>query len=116
MVKRKKMTTLGALIPAIDTGAKKQGAVSTRRAAAKKKAAPIAVSAPPVADKDELAKVEVLKTSIYLPLPVDRELNQLAMNESQTSRKKVHDYFLEAIDLLLADRGRPSIAKLVEKA
>lgn len=116
MVNRKKMTTLAALIPATDTGAKKQANVSARRSASKK-ASPIAASEKPEpASEDKAAKAEMVKTSIYLPLPVYRELNQLAVNESHTSRKKMHDYFLESIDLLLKSKGRPGIAELVKKA
>lgn len=108
MSKRKKMTTLDALMPATDTGA-------TRRAASKK-AAPIVASRKVEEPNTEKSKTDVLKTSLYLPLPVYKKLNALAMDESIGSRKKVHDYYLEAIDLLLKSKGLPSMNELIAKA
>ena len=46
--------------------------------------------------------------ALYLRIPVHRQLRMLAFEED----KKMHDLFMEALDMLLADRGLPSIAEL----
>ena len=41
----------------------------------------------------------------YLPLPVHEQLRRLAFEENQ----KIHDYLIEGLDLVFANRGLPAI-------
>lgn len=50
----------------------------------------------------------VKQQALYLKHPVHRQLRVLAFEED----KKMHDLCLEALDLLFADRGLPSIDEL----
>ncbi len=50
----------------------------------------------------------VKQQALYLKHPIHRQLRTLAFEEE----KKMHDLFLEAIDLLFADRGLPSCSEL----
>lgn len=61
-------------------------------------------------------KHEVVRHMLYLPLPVYDQIQSLVFEEQrgQTKRRKTHDYFLEAIDLLFKKKGLKSIKDLVE--
>jgi hypothetical protein len=50
-------------------------------------------------------------TSVYLSKPVLRELKLIAIHHE----RKMHDILLEAVNLVLAKYGRPSISDLGEK-
>ena len=52
-------------------------------------------------------KEPIIKHSIYLLLSADEQLRDLVLEEQRGNpkKRKMHDYFLEAIDLLFADRG-----------
>ena len=60
--------------------------------------------------KEQLTKRRpgIKQPALYLKNPVHKQLKLLAFEED----KKMHDLFLEAIDMLLADRGLPSIREL----
>ena len=60
-------------------------------------------------------KHEIVKQMLYLPLPVAEQLRSLHFEEQrgQAKRIKMHDYFLEAIDLLFKNRGVKSIEDLI---
>lgn len=64
----------------------------------------------------ESQKHEVVRHMLYLPLPVYDQMQSLVFEEQrgQTKRRKTHDYFLEAIDLLFKKKGLKSIKDLVE--
>ena len=101
-----------------DTGAKKQSTVSTRRAA---KPAPIAAAKKKVKEPDTepatRADVRTVKSSVYIPEPVYDQLVALQTLErkSQNRRVKIHDYIMEGLGLVFADRGLKPIAELVGK-
>jgi len=50
----------------------------------------------------------VKQHTAYLPLPVHEQLRKLAFEEDG----KIHDYIIEGLDLVFADRGLPSIKDL----
>ena len=62
-------------------------------------------------------KHEVVKLMLYLPLPVADQLRGLHFEEQrgQAKKRKMHDYCLEAIDLLFKSRGLKSIEELTGK-
>lgn len=59
---------------------------------------PVAAPKPP-SDK--------IKSSLYLPPAVQDRLREIAFTE----RKKIHDLFLEGIDLVIESRGHPERAR-----
>ena len=52
-------------------------------------------------------KEPIIKHSIYLLLSADEQLRDLVLEEQRGNpkKRKMHDYFLEAIDLLFVSRG-----------
>lgn len=52
-------------------------------------------------------KEPIIKHSIYLLLSADEQLRDLVLEEQRGNpkKRKMHDYFLEAIDLLFKSRG-----------
>ncbi|MBX7222580.1 MAG: hypothetical protein K1Y36_21720 [Blastocatellia bacterium] len=53
-------------------------------------------------------KKPIVYQTLYLPVQVHEQLRHLAFVE----HKKLHDYYLEGIDLVLKNRGLKSIAEL----
>jgi hypothetical protein len=109
MVNRKR-TSLDALISQTDTDAVRRAEFSPSRKSgkAKKRAAPSDEANAP-ATKDE-----IVRQTLYLPLPVLDQLRDLFSEEQrgQVKRRRMHDYFLEGIDLLFKNRGLKSIEEL----
>ncbi len=116
----KKRTGLDALgldssISSIDTGAKgKKNAAGSRRsakaaspAAAKEIASPIEKSV----KETKISKDNIAKTTVYVPKVVFEQWRELAFTE----RKKMHDYLLEGLNRVFADRGLKSIDELTGK-
>lgn len=62
-------------------------------------------------------KNEIVKATIYLPLQVFDQLRSLHFDEQRgrAKRIKMHDYFLESLDLLFKQRGLKSISELTKK-
>jgi hypothetical protein len=62
-------------------------------------------------------KREVIRHMLYLPLPVYDQLQDMILEEQrgQTKRRKMHDYLLDAIDLLFKEKGLKSISELTSK-
>lgn len=62
-------------------------------------------------------KHEIVKLMLYLPLPVADQLRGLHFEEQrgQAKKRKMHDYCLEALDLLFKNRGLKSIEELTAK-
>ena len=52
-----------------------------------------------------IRKAAVKQQTVYLPIPVYEQLRQLAFEE----RAKMHDYYLEGLDLVFEKRGLKSI-------
>lgn len=116
MATRKKRTSLDALISPADTGALRRSQASPARKSGKGKAAKKAAAPVDVADAPA-SKDEVVRQTLYLPLPVADQLRDLFSEEQrgQVKRRRMHDYFLEGINLLFKDRGLKSIAELTGK-
>ena len=115
MATRKKRTSLDALISPADTGAARRSQASPARKSGKVKAEKKTAAS---ADVGEAAgKDEIARQSLYLPLPVLDQLRDLLFEEQrgQVKRRRMHDYFLEGIDLLFRDRGLKSIDELTGK-
>ena len=58
--------------------------------------------------KKATEKPETAKTTVYVPRSVFEQWRELAFTE----RKKMHDYLLEGLDRVFADRGLKSISEL----
>ena len=50
----------------------------------------------------------VKQHTAYLPLPVHEQLRKLAFEEN----RKIHDYLVEGLDRVFADRGLPAVGDL----
>jgi hypothetical protein len=61
---------------------------------------------PPEAKQGRFPQLK--QQTVYLSHPMHRQIRRLAFEEE----KKMHDLWLEAIDMLFADRGLPSRAEL----
>ena len=58
--------------------------------------------------KKDQGKVDVKKTSIYVPMQAYEQLRELAFSE----KGKMHDYYLEGLDLVFKKRGLKSLDEL----
>ncbi len=116
MAIRKKRTSLDALISPADMGAVPSSQVSPARKFSKVKAKKKA-AAPSQRGEAIKGKDEIIRQTLYLPLPVLDQLRDLFFEEQrgQVKRRRMHDYFLEGIDLLFKDRGLKSIEELTGK-
>lgn len=108
----RKRTSLDALISPAEADAPRRavgpaGGRSGKPRAAKK------TQAQDAAEGSE-SKSEIVRQTLYLPLPVFDQLRDLFFEEQrgQVKRRRMHDYFLEGIDLLFKDRGLKSIEEL----
>ncbi len=116
MATRRKRTSLDALISPVspDPGGESQAspAKKSSRARAGKKAVAPAERAEAPGTRDE-----IVRQTLYLPLPVFDQLRDLFFEEQrgQVKRRRMHDYFLEGINLLFKDRGLKSIEELTGK-
>jgi hypothetical protein len=111
----RKRTSLDALISPADTAAE-----SRPQAARSKTVRAAKAVGKNVARGEEGApagKDEIVRQTLYLPLPVFDQLRELFFEEQrgQVKRRRMHDYFLEGIDLLFKDRGLKSIGELTGK-
>lgn len=113
MITRKKRTSLDALVSPADAGLTLRSQPSSGKKLKEPKAAKEAVVQ---AGGEEVAegKDEIVRQTLYLPLPVFDQLRDLLFEEQrgQVKRRRMHDYFLEGIDLLFKDRGLKSIEEL----
>lgn len=92
----KKRTSLDAILP---TSAERLNAASKAIVHQEHNAEPA---------KADGRRPHVKQQALYLKHSVHRQLRVLAFEEE----KKMHDLCLEALDLLFANRGLPSIAEL----
>ncbi len=95
---KKKRTSLDAVLP---PAAKKEEHVAVE---------PAATDSPQQKDAPS-KRPHVKQQALYLKHPVHRQLRFLAFEEDT----KMHDLCLEALDLLFANRGLPSIAELLQE-
>jgi hypothetical protein len=111
----RKRTSLDALISPADTGAARRSQASPARKSGKGKSDKKAAEPEKVEASGE--KGEIVRQTLYLPLPVFDQLRELFFEEQrgQVKRRRMHDYFLEGIDLLFKDRGLKSIEELTGK-
>jgi hypothetical protein len=59
----------------------------------------------------EKRRPQVKQQTAYLPLPVYRQLRELAFVEE----RKMHDYLLQGLDKVFQEKGLKSIAELTSK-
>lgn len=122
MTNKKKRTSLdalglGATVSSTDTGAKSPKKVTGSRRSAKAENADnsASASASPIEKPQQKAvtkeKEEIVKTTVYAPRSVFEQWRELAFTE----RKKMHDYLLEGLERVFADRGLKSIDELTGK-
>lgn len=113
MVNRKR-TSLDALISPGDAGAVRRAEVSPARKSGKAKATKKQAASPASADA-QATNDEIVRQTLYLPLPVLDQLRDLLFEEQrgQVKRRRMHDYFLEGVDLLFKSRGLKSIEELM---
>lgn len=112
----RKRTSLDALISPADTGAVRRSAAASPARKSGKAKAEKKLAAPEGAEASG-EKGEIVRQTLYLPLPVFDQLRELFFEEQrgQVKRRRMHDYFLEGIDLLFKDRGLKSITELTGK-
>jgi hypothetical protein len=108
----RKRTSLDALISPAEADTPRRAPSSAEGKPGKARAAKKA-SARAAAETPE-ARSEIVRQTLYLPLPVFDQLRDLFFEEQrgQVKRRRMHDYFLEGIDLLFKDRGLKSIEEL----
>ena len=116
MVTKKKRTSLDALISSADIGATRRAESSPSRKPGGAKAKRGGAATLEVAEA-ATSKDEIVRQTLYLPLPVFDQLRDLFFEEQrgQVKRRRMHDYFLEGINLLFKDRGLKSIEELIGK-
>ena len=57
----------------------------------------------------ELKRPNVKQHTAYLPLAIHEQLRKLAFEEN----RKMHDYLVEGLDCVFADRGLPAVKDLI---
>lgn len=101
----KKRTSLDAVFAAEELPAPKQ----TKKNSARSK--PVEAAKPTVAAIQQQERVggskrhSVKQHTAYLPLAVHEQLRKLAFEEN----RKMHDYLMEGLDRVFADRGLPAV-------
>jgi hypothetical protein len=113
MVTKKKRTSLDALVSPVDTDSAVRSQSSSVKRPKELKAGKRAAMPVEVAETTS-GRDEIVRQTLYLPLPVFDQLRDLLFEEQrgQVKRRRMHDYFLEGIDLLFKDRGLKSIQEL----
>jgi hypothetical protein len=66
------------------------------------------MSAPEAERGGDLKRPNVKQHTAYLPLAVHEQLRKLAFEEN----RKMHDYLVEGLDRVFADRGLPALKDL----
>ena len=108
---RKKRTGLDALgigggISSTDPDVKEMNTISrVRRSETPSNNSP---TASPMEKSKPKEKAEIAKTTVYVPRAVFEQWRELAFAE----RKKMHNYLLEGLERVFADRGLKSIGEL----
>ena len=102
----KKRTSLDAVFGAT---VRPPTAEPKRRSRTRREEPARAVPAPDVEESREVAdapkRPAVKQHTAYLPLPVHEQLRKLAFEEN----RKIHDYLMEGLDRVFADRGLPPL-------
>lgn len=108
----RKRTSLDALISPAEADTPRRAVSSTEGRSGKARVTKKAAARD--ATEATEAKSEVVRQTLYLPLPVFDQLRDLFFEEQrgQVKRRRMHDYFLEGIDLLFKNRGLKSIEEL----
>jgi hypothetical protein len=113
MATKRKRTSLDALIA--PAGATNRPEATPARKSSKTKAGK-GGEEPNVAERTG-GKSEIVRQTLYLPLPVFDQLRDLLFEEQrgQVKRRRMHDYFIEGINLLFKDRGLKSVEELMKE-
>ncbi len=116
MVTKKKRTSLDDMISSPDTDTPHNVESLPSRKSRENKARAGGARASKMIES-AVSKDEIVRQTLYLPLPVFDQLRGLFFEEQrgQVKRRRMHDYFLEGINLLFKDRGLKSIEELTEK-
>jgi len=105
----KKRTSLDAVFAAEEIPApkppKKDGATSKQVAAAK----PMDGDMQPKERVGGSKRQSVKQHTAYLPLAVHEQVRKLAFEEN----RKMHDYLMEGLDRVFADRGLPALKDII---
>jgi len=114
MATRKKRTSLDALISPIDAGATNRSQAPSARKSSKTKVGK--GKGTTNTSENVREKGGIVRQTLYLPLPVFDQLRDLFFEEQrgQVKRRRMHDYFLEGINLLFRDRGLKTIEELMK--
>jgi hypothetical protein len=102
----KKRTSLDAVF-----GIEEPVVTSLKKHREKSKAEPAGTANTPVPEAGRAGdskRPNVKQHTAYLPIPVHEQLRKLAFEEDG----KMHDYLMEGLDRVFADRGLPSIEDL----
>jgi hypothetical protein len=119
MAIKRKRTSLDALISPVNTNVaqRTQAVVVPARKSRKPKAEKKLAAVESEVVEVLTSKDEIIRQTLYLPLPVFDQLRDLFFEEQRgrVKRRRMHDYFLEGINLLFKDRGLKSIEELTGK-
>lgn len=117
MATKKKRTSLDALISPIDIDVVRHTQAAPARKSMEPRVGKKAAASDPDVAEVPTSKGEIVRQTLYLPLPVFDQLRDLFFEEQRgrVKRRRMHDYFLEGIGLLFKDRGLKSIEELTGK-
>jgi len=101
----KKRTSLDAVFAAEELPAPKPPKKSSPESNPAEAAKPTIVAIKPQERVGASKRHSVKQHTAYLPLAVHEQLRKLAFEEN----RKMHDYLMEGLDLVFANRGLPAI-------
>jgi hypothetical protein len=104
----KKRTSLDAVFGIEELPVAKQLSKRKERSNSGEPAGMTAVETPPQERGGEAKRPNVKQHTAYLPLAVHEQLRKLAFEED----RKMHDYLVEGLDRVFADRGLPAVKDL----
>ncbi len=117
MATKKKRTSLAALISPVGVDVVRHAHAAPARKSREPKVGKSAAASDFDIAEVPTSKGEIVRQTLYLPLPVFDQLRDLFFEEQRgrVKRRRMHDYFLEGLDLLFKDRGLKSIEDLAGK-
>jgi hypothetical protein len=101
----KKRTSLEAVFAAEEVPAPKPATKSNTKSESVEAEKPIVVAIQPQERAGGSKRHSVKQHTAYLPLAVHEQLRKLAFEEN----RKMHDYLMEGLDRVFADRGLPAV-------
>jgi hypothetical protein len=101
----KKRTSLDAVFAAEEVPANTSPTKSHAKNTPVEGESPMVVATQPQARGTNSKRHSVKQHTAYLPLAVHEQLRKLAFEEN----RKIHDYLMEGVDRVFADRGLPAV-------